>query len=97
MQLSLNNHPQLSVSNLHSLLSLNLIPVASSSRHPFRRTSLKDQARAKAVSRAIRFKNGRGNNSETLNLSSDKPMVGDNSSALTMAEEVGLIMPPKSP
>ena len=58
---------------------------------------MKDPALAKAVSRDVGFKNGRGNNSETLNLSSNKPMVGDNSSALTMAEEVGLIMPPKSP
>nr|POE49763.1 hypothetical protein CFP56_78437 [Quercus suber] len=97
LQFSLNNLPQLSVSNLHSLLSLNPIPVASSSRHPSRRTSLTDQAKVKVVSRAVRFKNGRGNNSETLNLSSDKPVVSDNSSALTMAEEAGLIMPPKSP
>ena len=52
-QFSLNNLPQLSISNPYSLLSPNLIPVASSSWHPFRRTSLKDQARAKAVSRAV--------------------------------------------
>ena len=58
---------------------------------------MKDQARAKAVSRAVRFKNGKGNNSETLNLSSNKSVVGHNFSALTMVEETVLIMPPKSP
>ena len=82
LQFSLNNLPQLSESNPHSLLSPNLIPVASSSQHSSRRASLKDQARVKAVSRVVRFKNGKGDNSETLNLSSNKSVAGDNSSTL---------------
>ena len=43
---------------------------------------MKDQARVKAVSRVVRFKNGKGDNSETLNLSSNKSVAGDNSSTL---------------
>uniref|UniRef100_A0A7N2L3I4 Reverse transcriptase n=1 Tax=Quercus lobata TaxID=97700 RepID=A0A7N2L3I4_QUELO len=51
-----------------SLLSPNLIPVASSSQHSSRRTSLKDQARVKAVSRVVRFKNGKAGRASGLAL-----------------------------
>ena len=72
------------------------IPTSYPSRQSPKRITLKDQARAKAISQA-KLKQGKGSNSENLNCSSLQKDEDNTFNSLQMAEEAGLIMPPSSP